>query len=61
MVYDRSEWWGFVRGTACDIVWGDEPLTLMICHSYGLPQLYEAFEVCLWASLQVKEENFLSL
>ena len=23
---------------------GDEPLTLMICHSCGLPKLYEAFE-----------------
>ena len=22
---------------------GDEPLTLMRCHSFGLPQLYEAF------------------
>ena len=36
MVQDGSEWQGFVRG--------DEPLTLMRCHSCGLPQLYEAFE-----------------
>ena len=34
---------------------GDEPLTLTRCHSCELPQLYEALEVRLWPSLQLKD------
>ena len=54
MVQDRSEWWGFVRRDA----WfspGDEPLTLTRCHSYGLSELYEAFEG--WKSVDGQTYN----
>ena len=37
MVQDRSEWWGFVRGSAWGHNPGDEPLTLTRCHSYTKP------------------------
>ena len=43
MVQDRSEWQGFVRGSAWGIAWRMNPQTLMRCHSYGLSQLYEAW------------------
>ena len=36
---------------------GDEPLTLTRCHSYGLPQLYEAFvgwKSILWPSPSIQ-------
>ena len=42
MVQNRSEWRGFVRRNAWGVARGDELLTLMKCHSCGLPQLYEA-------------------
>ena len=42
---------------------GDKPLTMMRCHSSGLPQLYEAlgWNSCMLPSLQLKghiRENF---
>ena len=40
MVQDRSEW----RGNAWGASLGDGLLTLMRCHSCGLPHLYEAVE-----------------
>ena len=42
MVQDRSEWQGSVREKCMVGSQGDEPLTLVRCHSFGLPQLYDA-------------------
>ena len=37
MVQDRSEWQRFVRGECMGCSPGDQPLTLMRCHSYMKP------------------------
>ena len=34
---------------------GDEPLTMMRCHRWGLPQLYEALEK--WKSVCGRAQN----
>ena len=41
MVYDKNEWWEFVRGECLGHRAGDEPLTLTRCYSCGLSLLYE--------------------
>ena len=42
-------------GNAWGVAWGDEPLTLKRCHSYGLQRLYEALEG--WKSVCVQDQN----
>ena len=42
MGQDRSELWGVYDGECKGHNTGEEPQTLMRCHSFGLSQLYEA-------------------
>ena len=58
MVQERCEWWEFVRGSSLG-GGGDEPLTLMRCHSCGLSQLCEAIEG--WNKGEIFCFSFLSL